>query len=295
MLPTLSPRSSLDSIYHALLYTLVRLRLDPRLAAFVPCFEQLQAEWEDVSKEERSLLDARAAALAKIDYVDGILDATSDGIASTLLLETGNNRKAPLYVLYFGSQKPSRFRRPVLGAQLQAMRTWSESLKESKIPSLVAYGEALPAQIAAADEAAKGLSIAEQKLKDARLVGVIKGFVDKVNGARKQLHGDVSKMLHDHPEWSLSRDYVTALFEHESAPPELSVAELDQKIEASVAQTEKLRALRDQRAREAAAEEAARWEAEKKAQQAQIDAAAKAAADAAAKLAALKTQFGLVA
>lgn len=229
MLPTIDPRSNLESLRHSLLFTLVRLTLDPRLQAFVAGFEQLQTEWWDIYKHEQSLLDDQMAAKANVEYTDMNLDETSDGVAAALLLETGNNRKAPLFTRYFGSMAPSRFRRPLLGSQLEAMRTWPESLKESKIPALMAYGETLVTQIAAADEAVKQLSMAEQKLKDSRMVGSTKSFFDKVNGARKQLNGDVSKMLHEHPEWSLGRDYVAALFEHETAPPELSNAEIDQK------------------------------------------------------------------
>jgi hypothetical protein len=291
MVPTLDSRSNLESLYSSILFTLVRLKLDPRLQPFVQVFEQLRADWSDVCKQERELVSARLEAEAKVDYADAELDRTSDGIAFAILLETKNNRKAPLFTRYFGSQPPSRFRRSVLGPQLTAMRTWPPSLKESPIPALSAYGDTLTAQIEAADEALMLVSVAEQKITDFRLFGSRKQLFDKVNGARKQLHGEVSKMIHDHPEWSLTRDYVNALFEHESAPPELSVAELSQKIEAANSEVAKLTALREQRIANEQAQAAERAELEKKAKLAVIEAAEKAAAQAAAKVAALKAEI----
>ena len=287
MVPTLDSRSTLESLYFSILFTLVRLKLDPRLQPFVPVFEQLRAAWVDVCSQEHDLIDARLQAEAKVDYVDAELDRTSDGIASAILLETKNNRKAPLFLGYFGSQPPSRFRKSVLGAQLTAMRTWPPSL----IPALSAYGDTLTAQIEAADEALMLASVAEQKIIDFRVLGKRKQLFDKVNGARKQLHGDVSKMIHDHPEWSLTRDYVNALFEHQSSPPELSVAELTQKIDAASSEVAKLMALREQRIADEQAEAAERAELEKKAKLAVLEAAEKAAAQAAAKLAALKAEI----
>lgn len=288
MVPTLDSRSSLESLYFSILFTLVRLKLDPRLQPFVKGFEQLRVDWADVGKQERELVGARIEAEAKVDHADAELDRTSDGIASAILLETKNNRKAPLFTRYFGSQPPSRFRKSVLGPQLTAMRTWSPSLKESQIPALSAYGDTLSAQIGAADEALMLVSMAEQKIIDFRLLGARKQLFEKVNGARKQLHGEVSKMIHDHPEWSLTRDYVSALFEHQSLPPELSVAELNQKIEAASSEVARLTALREQRIKAEEAEAAERAELEMKAKLAMIEAAEKAAEKAAARVAALK-------
>jgi hypothetical protein len=293
VVPTLDCRDDLKSLDYALLYTLVRLRLDPRLQLFVPTFEELRGEWEVVAKKERALIEARAEAEAKVHYADAGLDHTCDGIAAATLVETKNNRKAALYTRYFGSQKPSRFRRSVLGPQLAAMRTWPPSLKESQIPALVSYGEALTAQVAAADDAVTRLSVADQETTDFRTFGARKQLFDKVNGARKQLHGDVSKMIHEHPEWNLTRDYVEALFEHrtrtKAAPP--SDAELEEKIKAAHSEAARLTAVREERIKRAEAEVAERAEAEKKAKLLAIAAAEKAAAEANAKLLALKADL----
>jgi hypothetical protein len=291
MVPTLDCRSSLESLSSSIFFTLIRLKLDPRLQAFAPAFEQLRAEWSDVRKQERELVEARIEAYAKVAYADAELDRTSDAIASLILIETKNNRKALLFTRYFGSQQPSRFRRSVLGAQLTAMRTWPPSLKDSQIPALNAFADPLSAQIEAADEALAGVSVAEQKIVDFRTFGARKQLFDKVNGARKQLHGEVSKMIHERPQWNLSQAYVSALFEHDSGPPELSVAELNQKIEAANGEVAKLMAQRDQRIAEEQAEAAERAELEKKAKLAVLEAAEKAAEKAAAKVAALKADL----
>ncbi len=291
MVPTLDSRSSLDSLDWSILFTLVRLKLDPRLQAFVQPFEQLRDNWLDVRTQERELVEARIEAEAKVASADAELDRTSDGIASAILFETKNNRKALLFTRYFGSQQPSRFRRSLLGPQLTAMRTWPPSLKESPIPALCAYADPLTAQIEAADVALSGLSVAEQKLIDFRSFGPRKQLFDKVNGARKKLHGDVAKMVHEHPEWNLTLAYASALFEHDSGSPDLSVAELNQKIEAANGEAARLMAQRDQRIAEEQAEAVERAEAEKKAKLALIEAAEKDAQKAAARVAALKADL----
>jgi hypothetical protein len=57
---------------------------------------------------------------------------------------------------------------------------------------------------------------------------------------------------------------VSALFEHDSGPPELSAAELNQKIEAANGEVARLMAQRDQRIAEEQAEAAERAELEKR-------------------------------
>lgn len=288
MVPTLNPRSSLESFYAAILFTLVRLRLDPKLAAFVPVFEKLLAEGWEAVEEERALLDERITADAAVDRADTDLDATSDGVAGVILIETKKNRRSPIFVRYFGGQQPSRFRKPTLSGQLASMKTWPPSLIASPNPALSAYGQALVGQIKAADTAIALVTAAEQKIADFQTVGLKKQLFDKANGIRKQLHGEASKMMHDHPEWNLPADYADALFQHRAATPELTIAELDRKIEAASAEVTRLTGLREQRIKEEEAEQKANEEADKKALEAALAAAEKAAAEASARVAEIK-------
>jgi len=291
MVPTLDTRIPLETLYDAILFTLVRLRLDPRLTPFVPAFEQILVKWWEVYTKERGLLDNQLTAKAKVAYADADLDATSDGVAGTLLIETKNNRRSPLFTRYFGTQQPNRFRRSVLGPQLAVMRTWVPSLQESTNPTLKAYGELLDTQIATADKAVQTVSLAEQELTDFRAFGERQQLFSEVNGLRKELHGDVAKLCHAHPEWGVGRDYVDALFEHQSAPPELSDADLARKIASLSADVARFTALREQRVEDAKVEAQERAEAEKKAKLVLLEAAEKAAAEASAKVAALKAQI----
>jgi hypothetical protein len=186
---------------------------------------------------------------------------------------------------------PATYRKSVLGEQLLEMRTWPPSLKESPNPALNAYGDILITQVEAADEALKLVSAAEQRNEDFRTLGERKQFFDKVNGLRKLLHGEVSKMVHDHPEWNLTRDYVDALFEHDTAPSEPSDTDLERKIEAAGAEHTRLIAMREQRIRAEQLKVIEAAEAEKKAKLAAIEAAEKVAAEASAKIAALKAEL----
>jgi hypothetical protein len=292
MVPTLDSRISLEALYAAILFTLIRLRLDPRLQPFVPAFEQAVEMWWAVYEKERSLVDNQLLADAKVDHADADLRRTSDGVAGTALIETKNNRKSALFARYFGTQQPNRFRRSSLGVKLPVMRTWPPSLKESANPTLKAYGETLETQVAAADAAVTMVSDAEQELTDFRTFGERQQLFDEVNGLRKALYGDVSRLVHAHPEWSLGRAYVNALFEHESAKPELSDADIDRKLASLNAEAAKLMALREQRAKDAEEEARERAQAEKKAKLAFLEAAEKEAAVALAKLAAAKAHVG---
>jgi hypothetical protein len=291
MAPNLLPRISLEALYAAILFTLVRLRLDPRLEPFVPAFEQIVEKWWEVYKKERDLVDNQLLAKAKADHTDADLISTSDGVAGTALIETKNNRKSALFVRYFGTQQPHRFRRNVLGVKLAAMRTWPPSLKESANPTLKAYGEILVTQIAAADAAIDMVSLAEQELTDFRAFGDRQMLFNEVNGLRKALHGDVSQLVHAHPEWNLGRAFVDALFEHESARTELSSAEIEHKIESLNTEVAKLVILRDERIKEDEEEAKERAAAEAQAKLETIEAAEKEVLQANAKLAAIKAKL----
>jgi hypothetical protein len=293
MVPTINPHSRLETLYEAILFTLVRLKLDPKLEAYVPVFEQILAEWWDVFKAERSILDEAVTADAAVSSADQALDRTSDGVAGTVLIDVGNNRRSPLYTRYFPAESPSRFKKPKLSEQLAAMRTWPPSLLDSPNPTLKAYGAALVTQIEAADAAVAMVSTAAQKLADFRTTGARKQLFDKVNGARKKLHGEAAKLSHDHPEWNLTNGYANALFQHESSPPEPSLAEIERKIEAVSAELTKLTQMREARIKEEEEAANARKEAEKKAQQAELEAAAKVAAEANARFEALQAKLSV--
>jgi SMC interacting uncharacterized protein involved in chromosome segregation len=90
------------------------------------------------------------------------------------------------------------------------------------------------------------------------------------------------------------RGFVEALFEHESAEPELSDADIEHKIAALNADLGKLEALLEQRKKDAEEEAKERAEAEKKAKLALVEAAEKEVAQATLKLASVKTQVGTI-
>jgi hypothetical protein len=293
MAPTLNPRISLEALFAAILFTLVRLRLDPRLAPFVPVFEQFVEKWWTVYKKELSLLEKQLQAKAKLAQGDADLGSTSDGIAGTVLIDTKNNRKSALFVRYFGTQAPHRFRRNVLGTKLATMRTWPPSLIESANPTLKAYGELLVTQVAAAEDAVDMVSLADQELTDFRTFGERQQLFNEANGLRKALHGDVSQLVHAHPEWNLGRAFVDALFEHEAARPELSDAEIELKLESLSTESAKLMALREERIKEAEEEAKQREEAEKQAKLATVEEAEKEVALANAKLTAIKAKLSI--
>ena len=71
-----------------------------------------------------------------IRFTDARLDQLLTAIVNSVLVVVGNDRSAPLYVRLLGNQRPSDAKRPVLGEQLELMRSWVGTLGECESPSL---------------------------------------------------------------------------------------------------------------------------------------------------------------
>ncbi|WP_437567552.1 hypothetical protein [Sorangium sp. So ce542] len=293
---TIDPRSSLEAIYADFLYTAVRLRADqatyPALAPLVAAFEAFEQQWLEVSAQERALLAAVFLAEARVERADDRLNFLSDAVSATLLVDLKGKRTSTEYTRYFGTQRPSDFKRPLLGDQLTSMRTWPPSLKESQNPTLKEYGARLEAVVAEADAANKEQLDADQKLTDFRISGVRKVLVDRFNALRKSTYGELAKFAHDHPELKLPNDFAGDYFRRESAPREPSVAELDRRIAAAEAELNRLRSLRDAKMAAMDAEAKAKAEAERAAKQAKLAAARKLEEELKAQVAQLQAELG---
>lgn len=271
-------------------FTQARLAATPLTAALAADFDPFLPQWKGVNEQQIILRIAVVKAGAVVSACDDALDGLVDEITQAVLSQIKNNRKAPLYLLYFGEKSPSLLKRPILGGQLETMRGWIPSLLGSSNPTLQALGTKLQGAVAAADTAVANLAAAEQANRDFRTIGERRSLVDGLNALRKSTYGKLSELPHAQPALQLAVTFAEDFFRHESrraaSPP--SAQELAAQVAALEAQ------LAERKAQLAAAlsteEAAAKALTEAAAHDAAIAEAEKEADAAAAKLAALKAQ-----
>lgn len=237
-----------------LFHTSALLRSYPFLAAQAQQFEPFFPDWLALLQREIALLRARREAEARVINVDGHLDFLCMAISGTILTENGNDRRSPVYRRYFGAAQPSRLKRPVLREQLDVMRRWVRSLLESS-PALQDYGQQLAARVADADAAVAALAEAKRQQADFA-IGERKAFVNRVNGHRQTLHGQLAELPYVQPELHLSADFAHHFFlrspgKRKPTVPELedTLARLRARVRKHEAQLAELREQEEKRAR----------------------------------------------
>ncbi len=225
------------------------------LTAQAARFEAFHPEWLALLQLEIALMRALREAKARVINADNHLDFLCMAIAGTILTENGNDREAPLFERYFGQAVPSKLKRPVLGEQLAVMRTWVTSLASSESsPALQAYGPQLAACVADADVAARALAEAERERADFE-IGERKLFIDRLNGHRQALYGQLAELPHSRRELHLSSDFAHRFFLRDPGPRKPSIADVEetlQRLRARVRKQEaKLAALLEEEAKRA--------------------------------------------
>lgn len=207
---TLTPRTTLSALRAEIVYSLARLKAHPLGAPHAPAFEALRSECDAVLATENALRDGLAEAEAAIDLCDDALDDGADRLDAAILAITKNNRAHPLHTLYFGDKPLSRFKRPVLGAELQAMRAWIPLLTNNKHPALSALAPELAGSIKAADATVALAQELSQKLKELRSDGALRALIEKTNATRKAVCGALAKLPHE--QVGLPPDFASQFF-----------------------------------------------------------------------------------
>jgi hypothetical protein len=193
-------------------YTLARLSADPLGAPYVDPYKAFLDNLKKVRDEELRLLIQQSSAQALVDFCDDNLDGFVDVLANSILLITGNDRSHALWIHYFGTKSPSLLKKPILGKQLETMRAWIPSLKSASQPSLHDLGTKLEVLVTAADEALKAKAKAEQQNKDFRNLGMRRDFIVAFNKLRKDAHNGLDKIVQDHPEKNLAKNFADQFF-----------------------------------------------------------------------------------
>jgi hypothetical protein len=204
------------TLLEQLIYTLALLEANPLTASLAPPFEELQKSWETLSLDEAAQLVEVYRADALVVAADDALDDFVDELDKVLLRLVKNNRDDLLYAYYFGAKRPFVLKRPVLGGQLETMRTWIPSLLSASDPDLVLLGKRLEVLVAAADEALAKQAAAKEAVKTFRALGGRKSFIDRFNAVRKSTDGKLAEMPHARPEARLPMDFASRFFKHES-------------------------------------------------------------------------------
>ncbi|MFN8535861.1 MAG: hypothetical protein U0232_00080 [Thermomicrobiales bacterium] len=294
--PIIAQDASLATVLEENTITLARLKANPITSDLAQDFTSFHNAWIKVNAQEINLRVAVVTALAEVAVVDETLDPLVDALAAAVLLVTKNDRKAPLYQLYFGAKRPSELKRPVLGAELDTVRGFIPSLVGSSIASLVTMGNQIADVVNLADQALAKLALAEQMNRDFRAVGERKALIDQFNALRKVTYGKLSEMPHALPDEHLPATFAEQFFRHDksrsngSGKP-LGIEDLEEMLKAKQAELKALEEEIGKAKEKEAAEAAAKQKAEIDADKAALEEAEKQAAEAAAKVQALKNKL----
>jgi hypothetical protein len=227
---TLTANVSYETLTEEVACPLARCEVRPCTAALAPAIFALFGEIAVTSNDERLLVLEVLRAEARVVLADDDIDGTVDAVVASLLVITGGDREADLYVHYLGTSTPAELKDPVLAEELEAVRKWVSSLKGSPYASLAALGPVLEQQVAIADAAEKKLSDATQALKDFREVGARKALVDKINANRQATYGELGDIVHSNPVLGLPRDLAAQSFLHERRPRKARTKELKARL-----------------------------------------------------------------
>ncbi|EYF03887.1 hypothetical protein [Chondromyces apiculatus] len=190
-------------------FTTSQLKADPHGAPYVALFEALRDEGKEVIVHEIEHAQAVAEAQALVVRTDAKLDAFAGRLSKKLLDLAGNDRKSGLYQHYF-PKALNETTRPVLGDQLDTMKKWLLSLTKSSHLELTALVPELTALLTEGDTVKAGRDAALHAKREFRDVGERQEWLDRLNAARKEVYGQLSKLPHQHKE--LPSDFAERFF-----------------------------------------------------------------------------------
>lgn len=204
----------LFSTLREILYTLSRVTEDPLAASFAPSFDTLRVEWKDVLLEEIDILEGIARADATADKVDVTIDAFATKTSRAVDDNSAGPTRKRLRQALFKGKPLSRFSRPVLGSQLDAMTDWGSTFAGSGIPQIVDLVSEHEQLMIAGKQADDKRKAALKRNRDFRDIGRRKQFIDKLNAKRQEAAGVLAKLPFEHPH--LASNYADGFFARET-------------------------------------------------------------------------------
>ena len=212
--PILGLDATLDDLLQDNSFTLGKLQSHPLAVPFTSQFDALHTTWLTTSTSRTALQIALGKADGAVSAADDTLDNFVDTLDRTLLIAVKNDRKNPIYTLYFGDTPPSLLKRPVLGQELETVRKWIPSLKGSPVASLVALAPALSTAVDAADAAVAAKLAAQQALDDFDATGGKAQLIGTTNATRQTVYGQLAALPHANPTAALPASFGDRFFRH---------------------------------------------------------------------------------
>lgn len=196
-------------LFEEIVFTYAKLKAHPLGAPFVEPFQAKIDECSQLILAELHLTVRRVSAQAVVELIDENLNDIVDGIDNVTDIKNEVMRR--FRELFFGTKPPSAFKKPILGAQLAAQRSWLGPLQSPDTPgSLQKYAPSLSLQVKAADEALQERDAANQESRDFKTIGAKFKFIDALNTLRKNTYNELDKLPSKTPE--LKRDFASRFF-----------------------------------------------------------------------------------
>jgi hypothetical protein len=249
-------------------YTDAQLKAHPLTAGLAAEYDALHSAWLKVMEQEIRLAEAVVTAEAMVRFADGRLDQLLTAIVSSVLSAVGNDRSAPLYVRLLGTQRPSDAKRPVLGEQLELMRSWIPTLAESELPALQRHAGELSTVVAQADRALADQQAAEHALTEFSESGGRQAFIAGFNALRQTTHAKLQQLTDQ--DSSLPEDFAEQFFQSSERARTPTLAGIEASIRRLEGQLSKQRAVHHDLLAKRDARERARAEATQRAIRAEL-------------------------
>jgi hypothetical protein len=255
-------------------YTGAQLKAHPLTSGLSAEYDALHEAWLGVMASEIKLAEAIVTAEAMVRVSDGRLDQLLTAIVRSVLAVVRGDRSAPLYMRLLGTQRPSDAKRPVLGEQLELMRSWLPVLSESNDEALRRHADELGAAVAQADRAQADQRRAEQALTAFSDSGERKAFIDRFNALRHSTRARLQALAEqaqaDLPETEFPDDFAEQFFQSSERARTPTLAGIEANIRRLEGQLAKQRALHEDLAKKRAARERVRAEAAERAIRAEL-------------------------
>jgi len=208
----IKPTASLQAIFEEIIYTRAQLRAYPITASLVEGFSNLRTRWFEVQAEELGLVEGEVTADAHAVRVDEDIDPLVDELSRTVLNEVKGDRTAPLYRRFFGRQRPSTVKRPVLGTELKTVRDWIPALAETSQELLRGIGARLGVLVAEADAAVSEQSETDRQWDDFVTLGNRHKLVDELNALRENTYAALVTLKNSPEGKDLAVDFADRFF-----------------------------------------------------------------------------------
>jgi hypothetical protein len=217
---------TLEKSLEEIVYTMAKLTAHPLARPFIDIAQVKFERNKTLILAEIDLRVQRITAQANEEYADDRLNEQVDQFDARISVLPAQTQTG-LRMLFFRGKPPSYIKRPILGRQLELMRTWLTILQEATTPEgLRELAKDLSEQIQAADGAAMAKEQANQAARQFRLIGEKKQFIDGLNIWRQELHAELDKISSQTPH--LPRDFASTFFRSGYTPT--NALSLDEEI-----------------------------------------------------------------